>query len=133
MTILSERLKPKAPSSNDPRPTLPSALAFISIFAVNVTALWTVDIIRFAPHFGLHKTCNHVVPGALIIIGGMSLAATAVIGLSAHLFAPKTHKASIPARQVAIPNLDTLIPTVLLVGAVLFLAAIGVWFWIEVS
>jgi ABC-type transporter Mla maintaining outer membrane lipid asymmetry permease subunit MlaE len=111
-------------------PTLPSALAFIAIFAVNVTALWTIDIVRFAPHFGLHKTCNHVGPGALTIIGVMSLAATAVIGLSAHLFAPKTQKASIPARRNAMRNLETLIPTLLLVGAVVFLAAIGVWFWI---
>jgi ABC-type transporter Mla maintaining outer membrane lipid asymmetry permease subunit MlaE len=112
------------------RSTLTTVPAFIAIFVVNVTALWTVDIIRFAPHFGLHKTCNHVGPGALIIIGVMSLAATAVIGLSAHLFAPKIQKASIPARQVAIPNLETLIATLLLAGAVVFLAAIGVWFWI---
>jgi ABC-type transporter Mla maintaining outer membrane lipid asymmetry permease subunit MlaE len=64
------------------RSTLASALVLLAAFAVNVTALWAVDIVRFVPHLELHQTCNHVGPGALVIIGVMSLVATVLIPLT---------------------------------------------------
>jgi ABC-type transporter Mla maintaining outer membrane lipid asymmetry permease subunit MlaE len=64
------------------RSTVASALAFLAAFAVNVTALWAVHIVRFVPHLELRQTCNHVGPGALVIIGVISLAATVLIPLN---------------------------------------------------
>ncbi len=68
------------------RSTVATALAFSAILAVNVAALSAADIVRFTPHVGLHQTCNHVGPGALVIIGILSLTATVLITLSVRLW-----------------------------------------------
>ncbi len=75
-----------------PRPSLATVLSFIAIFVLNVTALWIADIVRFAPHLELRQPCSHVGPGALVIIGVMSLAATMLITLSVRLWFYKPGK-----------------------------------------
>ncbi len=67
------------------RSTAATALALSVILPVSVVALSAADIVRFISRCGLHQTCNHVGPGAVVILGILSLTATVLITRSVRL------------------------------------------------